>query len=73
MPLPKESDPIEVRRAPHGKLRMCYIDPRDGWPAPEVDVDSQDEARRVLADMWGPKAANIVVYDEHSEAVELYH
>lgn len=73
MKVPNESDPREVRRAPAGKLRMCYVDPRDGWATPEVDIDSEDEARQLLADMWGPRAVNMVVYDEYSEAVVLYH
>jgi len=73
MELPKENDPHEVRRAPPGKLRMCYVDPRDGWPAPEADVDSEEAARQLIAGMWGPKAANMVFFDERSNAVDLFH
>lgn len=66
-----ENDPKSIRRAPSKKLRICYVDARDGWPTPERDVSTTDQVRQFLGSLLSVTAECMITYDDQGEVVEV--
>ncbi len=57
----------DIRKAPPGKFRIIYTDPRGHEPTIHEDCSSLSEVSRQLRHMLSAERASMSVYDEHGE------